>query len=323
LPDGEGLIVAFLSFPDVPETDPRTNRMALGLSTFDRKGNAYAERWTRVVEGLHGAEPAGWAYDELRWMEQAIRPYLARDDSTGDLLVGRAWNSTRCAANVATFAEFTTNDCVLGAVGTTENERLPLAVTRFSKQGARLGTRILVPNADASEQVAFSLTAREGQLAVAGAVVRKLANGSSRTYPNASGFVDYDGYIAIYDDKGQPVRHRDFNLGRGDVFAAMRWTSSGIFAVGSAGWDRWQGGMSISLGSDPVFVWLSPDGSDAATRVVPLSDGSRHFNLHDLAVLDRSLVGYGFSDAPMTHSADRNNTPARTFGPLQVRLSSP
>jgi hypothetical protein len=34
-------------------------------------------------------------------------------------------------------------------------------------------------------------------------------------------------------------------------------------------------------------------------------------------------VGYGVSDAPMTHSADGNNTAARTFGPLQIRLSAP
>ena len=62
--------------------------------------------------------------------------------------------------------------------------------------------------------------------------------------------------------------------------------------------------------------WTAP-----ATRVVALSDGERHYNLHDVIALDRAIVGYGFSDAPMTHSADDDMHDARTFGPLQVRLS--
>ena len=118
------------------------------------------------------------------------------------------------------------------------------------------------------------------------------------------------------------MQTRDFNLGRGDVLAAMRWTAQGIVAVGSAGWDRGSGGMSIFRGADPLFVWLSPDGTQSATRIVPLSGGDRHFTLHDVAVFDQAVTGYGFSDAPMTHSADGNNNLARTFGPLQVRLSS-
>jgi hypothetical protein len=119
------------------------------------------------------------------------------------------------------------------------------------------------------------------------------------------------------------VQRRDFNLGRGDVLAAMRWTANGIVAVGSAGFDRGTGGMSIFRGADPLFVWLSPDGMQSATRVIPLSDGSRHYHLHDVTIEDQTLVGLGFSDAPMTHSADGNNTAARTFGPLRIRLSAP
>jgi hypothetical protein len=323
LADGEGLVATFLSYLDVPETHPLSRRFALGLETLTWQQNRYVERWARVVEGPHGAQPAAWTYDELRWMEQAIRPFLARDDSTGDIVVGRAWNSLRCQANVAVFAEFSAAECVLGAVSPIENERLPLAVTRFDSAGARLGTTILAPDPDAAEQVAFALGARDGNLAVVGAVVRRLANGKSRTYPDPSGYVDYDGYIAIYGAAGQPLLHHDFNLGRGDVLAAMRWTAGGIVAVGAAGWDRWQGGMSISRGADPLFAWLSPDGERARARVIPMSDGSRHFNLHDVALLGRSIVAHGFSDAPMTHSADGGNDAARTFGALRVELSEP
>jgi hypothetical protein len=323
LPDGEGLAVAFLSYVDVPPTDPLSARLALGVETLRWQAGAYVERWARVVEGPHGAQPAAWAYDELRQRDQAIRPFLARDESTGDLLVARAWNNTRCRTNVAVFAEFTNAACVLGSVGAVENERLPLAVTRFDASGARKGTTILAPDADAAEQVAFALAARDGKLATAGFVVRELPDGSKRTYPDPSGYVDYDGTIAIYDAGGRRLVSRDFNLGRGDVLAALRWLPNDIVAVGSAGWDRWQGGNSISRGADPLIVWLSPDGGRAATRVIPLSDGSRHFNLFDVAILGGDIVAHGFADAPMTHSADGGNDAARTFGPLRVRLSRP
>jgi hypothetical protein len=197
---------------------------------------------------------------------------------------------------------------------------LPLAVTRFDATGAREGTRILWPDSDAAEQVAFALTARSGELAVAGAVVRTLPDGSKKTYPDPSGYVDYDGYIAIYDAEGKRLRHHDYDLGRGDVLAGMRWLESGIVAVGAAGWDRWQGGMSISRGSDPFFAWFSQDGTDARLRPIPLSNGSRHWNLHDVIEQSGSIVGFGFSDAPMTHSADGGNTAERTFGTLQIEL---
>ena len=320
LPDGEGLHVAFLSFVDRPATDPLSVRTALGVAALGWQSNAYAERWARVVEGPHRAQPVAWTYDELRQNEQAIRPFLARDESTGHVLVGRAWNNTRCQANVAVFAEFTAEQCVLGSVGTLENELLPLAVTRFDSWGTRIGTTIIAPDEDAGEQVPFALAARDGQLAVAGFVVRTLPDGSKRTYPDAAGYVDYDASVAIYAGNGRPVLHHDFNLGRGDVLAAMRWLPGGIVAVGSAGFDRWQGGNSISRGADPLVVWLSADGTRAAARVIPLSDGGRHFNLFDVVVVDRAIVAHGFSDAPLTHSGDGNNTAGRTFGPLRIRL---
>jgi hypothetical protein len=318
--EGEGLSVAFMSFVDVPAQDPRTMRRALGLMRLAWQSNTYAERWARVVEGGHGAEPAAWAYDELRWREQAVRPFLAKDDTNGDLLVGRAWNQSRCEANRATFAEFGAEECVLGAVNVAENERLPLAVTRFSAGGERLGTRILRPDASAAEQLPFALAAREGKLAVVGSLVRELSENIKRTYPDANGYVDYDGYLAIYGADGEPLIQRDVNAGRGDVLAALRWSERGIVAVGSSAWDRWQGGMSISHGASPLFAWFSADGSEARQRLIPLGDASRHYNLHDVLVLDDSIVGVGFSDAPLTHSADAVGSVARTFGPLRVEL---
>ena len=318
--DGEGAYAAFLSFVQSPAGQPSSNRMALGLAAYSWSGGAYNERWARVVEGSHTAQPAAWAYDELRWREQAVRPFLARDATEGSVYVGRAWNNSRCRANLATFAEFTAEQCVLDAGSTFENERLPLAVTRFDPNGARLGTVVLQPDIDAAEQVAFDLRVQGEKIAVVGSVVRTLLDGAKRTYPDATGFVDYDGYVAIYDAHGSRVLSHDFNQGRGDVLAAMRWTSDGILAVGSAGWDRWQGGMSISRGADPLFAWLSLDGTQATSRTLALTDGTRHFNLHDVAIADRNIVGFGFSDAPMTHSADGDNTAARTFGALRIKL---
>jgi hypothetical protein len=107
------------------------------------------------------------------------------------------------------------------------------------------------------------------------------------------------------------------------VLAALRWLPNDIVAVGSSGWDRWQGGNSISRGADPLIAWLSPDGARSATRVIPLSDGGRHFTLHDVVVTGGAIVAHGFSDAPMTHSADGGNDAARTFGPMRLRLARP
>ncbi|HEX5100087.1 MAG TPA: hypothetical protein VFV94_11335 [Polyangiaceae bacterium] len=323
VPDGEGLVAVFLSYVDRSSMEPLSSRWALGLAAFDWQSASYAERWARIVEGPHRAQPPGWTYDELRWNEQVIRPFLARDDVNGDLLVGRAWNNLRCEANVAVFAEFTTEDCVFGSVGELENERVPLAVTRYSAAGERLGTVVLAPDEDAPEQLAFALAGHDGGYVVAGAVVRENPDGSRRTYPDANGYVDYDGYIATYRPSGKLALHHDFDLGRGDVLAALRVTPQGILAVGSAGWDRWQGGMSISRGADPLLAWLSTDGTDAATRVLPLTDGSRHYHLHDVVVTGDAVVAHGFSDAPMTHSADGGHDEARTFGALRISLTPP
>lgn len=318
--DGENVVAAILSYVHVKIGEEWSNRLALAVEAIDYRAFRYVERWSRVVDGTHGANPAAWAYDELRWREQAVRPFLARDETTHEWLVGRAWNNTRCSANRLVFAEFTAAECVLTAVNAVENERLPLAVTRFSSEGARLGTRILSPEPDAAEQVPFALLARDGLLYVAGSLVRTNADGSKHTYPDPAGMVDYDGYLGIYSSDGMSVAVRDVNLGRGDVLTALRFTPGGLVAVGASGWDRWQGGMSISRGSDPLLVWMSTDTSRLITRTATLTDGTRHFGLHDVTVLSDSVVAIGFADAPMTHSAD-SDPPARTFGGLMLSLS--
>ncbi|HKO52974.1 MAG TPA: hypothetical protein VJV79_34935 [Polyangiaceae bacterium] len=150
--------------------------------------------------------------------------------------------------------------------------------------------------------------------------MRTLPDGSKKTYPDPSGYVDYDGYISVSDAEGTQLRHHDYDLGRGEVLSGMRWLADGIVAVGAAGWDRWQVGMSISRGASLFFAWLSQGGEDTRSRLIPLSDGSRHWNLYDVTEQNGRIIGYGFSDAPMTHSADGGNTAARTFGTLQIEL---
>lgn len=320
--DGENVVTAILSYVRVKIGDEWSNRLALAIEAMDFGASGYLERWARVVDGSHSASPAAWAYDELRWREQAVRPFLAHDETTHEWLVGRAWNNTRCSANRLVFAEFTAADCVLTAVNAVENELLPLAVTRFSSAGDRLGTHVLSPEPGAAEQVPFALLARDGFLYVAGSLVRTNADGSKYTYPDAAGMVDYDGYVGIYASDGTSVAVRDVNLGRGDVLTALRFASGGLVAVGASGWDRWQGGMSISRGSDPLLVWMSDGMSRVITRTATLSDGSRHFGLHDVAVLSDSVAAFGFADAPMTHSADSDPL-ARTFGGLILSVTEP
>lgn len=319
---GENIGAAILSFVDTKVQGSWSNQLAMAIAVLEwnSSDSAYLERWARLVEGTHAASPAAWAYDELRWREQAVRPFLSHDATSHEWIVGRAWNSTRCNANRLVFAEFTAAECVLDAVNLLENERLPLAITRFSESGARLGTRILTPEPDAAEQVPFALAARDGLAYVAGSIVRTHADGAKRTYPDAGGFVDYDGYFAVYSREGSRLAIRDVNLGRGDVLASIRGTVGGFVAVGSSNWDRWQGGMSISRGSDPLIAFATSDTSAMTARTVVLGDGTRHFGLHDVAVFDDSVVGFGFADAPMTHSADQDSS-ARTFAGLQLTLA--
>ena len=319
--DGENVVCAILSYVDTKVGDEWSNRLAMAIEALDWFPSGYVEHWARLVEGTHSANPAVWAYDELRWREQAVRPFLAYDPSMAEWIVGRAWNDSRCAANRRVFAEFTATDCALSAVNSLENERFPLAVTRFSKTGERLGTRILASESDAAEQVPFALLAKDGKYIVAGSIVRMNEDGSKHTYPDANGYVDYDGYLGVYSKEGLRLAMRDVNLGRGDVLAALRPTTTGFVAVGSSGWDRWQGGMSISRGADPLFAWVSTDNSRIFTRSFPLSDGSRHYGLHDVGVISDQVVAVGFADAPMTHSADSDPN-ARTFGRLELSLGS-
>jgi hypothetical protein len=319
--DGENVVSAILSYVDTKVGETWSDRLAMAIEAFDWFPTGYVEHWARLVEGTHSANPAAWAYDELRWRDQAIRPFLAFDSTAQEWVVGRAWNTSRCATNRRVFAEFTAEDCSASAVSSFDNERLPLAVTRFSKTGERLGTRILTPESDAAEQLPFALLAKDHQYVVAGSLVRSHEDGTKHTYPDVNGYVDYDGYLGIYSKEGVRITLRDVNLGRGDVLAALRPTTTGFVAVGSSGWDRWQGGMSISRGADPLLVWFSADTSQVVARSVPLSDGTRHYGLHDIAVFSDHVTAIGFADAPMTHSAD-SDLNARSFGRLELSLGS-
>lgn len=70
--------------------------------------DAWVETRTRLVDGRHAVGPAAWAYDEFRWRQSAVRPYLAVDPSTHLVVVGRAWNHRRCETNVEVWHAITT-----------------------------------------------------------------------------------------------------------------------------------------------------------------------------------------------------------------------
>jgi hypothetical protein len=130
LPEGEGVVVTLLSFVATPNGAPLSQRMALGLEVLDWRAQSYAERWARVVEGSHIAQPAAWAYDEFRWREAPLRPLLGVDGD-GRLVVGRTWNLSRCLAASRTFNEFTSLHCKTGqdVTSNVDTERQPFAVT--------------------------------------------------------------------------------------------------------------------------------------------------------------------------------------------------
>ncbi len=317
---GESVVAAVLSFADFPESDPRRQSLVLAVEALEFTGGEFVARWARLVDDVHRADPAAWAYDELRWREQAVRPFLAVEPATGTIAVGRAWNRTRCDANVARFAEFTTQDCVLRSVDVVENERLPLAVTRFSPSGERLGTMVLGPDEDAVEQVPFDLVVEGNSFVVVGSVVRATESGERRRAED--GTFAYDGFLSVHDEHGGVVLQRDVDTGAGDVLSAVMSTRAGWVAVGSSGWRRGTGGMSISRGADPLVAFVDRDGG-ISSRLAPLTGGGRHFTLHDLT-LDADSAGLhavGFADAPMTHSGDGGNVEAMTFGGLAIRIA--
>ena len=154
---------------------------------------------------------------------------------------------------------------------------MPLAVTRFIRGGGTRSARaILAPDDDAARtgRVRARRARRRARRRRAPSCAR-IADGSKRTYPDPNGYVDYDGYVAIYDARRAS---RSCTTTTTSAAATCSPRCAGCPTAssrsGSSGWDRWQGGKSISRGADPLIVWLSPDGTRAASRVLPLTDGS-------------------------------------------------
>src|SRR2546422_6097351 len=115
---GEDLVSAWLSRIQAPGGG-YSNDLALGVGALSWTGETFAERWSRVVEGRHGTEPAAWTYDEFRWREAAVQPLLAVAED-GTAIVGRSWNVSRCLAVSRTFGEFTEVQCRGGFPGGAE-----------------------------------------------------------------------------------------------------------------------------------------------------------------------------------------------------------
>ncbi|MFP2895200.1 hypothetical protein [Corallococcus sp. 4LFB] len=322
---GEDVAVAFLSLVAVPEGGPDTQELASGLMTLQWTDGRYREQWTRVVDGRHSTQPAAWAYDEFRWREAALRPLLAVD-AEGQLAVGRTWNSSRCMASSRTFNDFTSVHCRSGEDVTSpvDTERQPFAVTAFTPVGTRVGTHVFVPTR-AAEFVVFDMAVRGGEVALAGTVVTEAADGTIAWYPSAPGMQDrmtpYDGYLGVWalDSGALRFEHR-VDTGRADHFSALRWTDAGLVAVGASGWDRWDGGMSISRGAGALLALASADGQTVRTQRPGPEGQDRHFHLLGVDADGDSLVAVGLAEAPMTHSGDGGHLEAMTFGGLGVEL---
>ncbi|NBC41166.1 hypothetical protein [Corallococcus exiguus] len=322
---GEDLAVAFLSLVAVPPGEPASWEQASGVMTLQWKDGRYTEQWTRVVDGSHFTQPAAWAYDEFRWREAALRPLLAVD-ADGRLVVGRTWNSSRCLASSRTFNDFTSVHCRSGDDVTTpsDTERQPFAMTAFTPVGTRIGTHVFVPTR-AAEFVVFDMAVRDGEVALAGTVVTEGTDGTIAWYPSAPGVEDrmtpYDGYLGVLSlDSGALRFEHRVDTGRADHFSALRWTDAGLVAVGASGWDRWDGGMSISRGAGPLLALASTDGQTVRTRRPGPEGQGRHFHLLGVDADGDSLVAVGLAEAPLTHSGDNGHLEAMTFGGLTVEL---
>src|SRR2546427_11637856 len=93
---GEDLVSAWLSRIQAPGGG-YSNDLALGVGALSWTGETFAERWSRVVEGRHGTDPAAWPDGGFRWREAAVQPLLA-GAAAGTALVGRSWSGARCLA---------------------------------------------------------------------------------------------------------------------------------------------------------------------------------------------------------------------------------
>lgn len=315
---GEGAVVVFQT-----ELDPSIARTedevvsAVAWLAFD--SGAYRETRTRLVDGRHIVNPGAWTYDELGWRQAVMRPHLAVDASDGSVIVGRAWSRPRCEQAEAMFGETTEGGCRASAVPPTEHDRVPFAWTTFSARGDREGTRVMLPEAEDSEIAVFDIAARDGELTFVGARVAEEPDGTVRYYDG--NLVPLDGFVGTFDRR-TGARKKKLTIdagGRGDVLVAVRLVEDGVLAVGAAGWDRWNGGMSISRAANPWMVHVSKDG-DVLSRVFPSPSEGRHANFIAVGAEQGRVVAAGLSDAPLTHSGDGGRKYEMTFGGLVTVL---
>ncbi|WP_394840748.1 hypothetical protein LZC95_27200 [Pendulispora brunnea] len=321
-PRGEDVTLAYLSVAGRSDGTPDArNEYVTIVEAMRWSGVGYDESWSRVVDGRHHIEPIEW-HDEFGWMNAALRPVLALDDD-GTAIVGRTFSQGRCASLTRTTHEFEQSICDTKKVSPFFNiDYQPFATTSFSIAGVRGRTNIVVPD-HAGEFLVFDMAARTGRLALVGTLARLDANGHHIYYSSGNGapnnLVPYDGYIGVFDrDTGAVQYETSVDQGRADYFATIHWTKEGIVAAGASDWDRWNGGMSILRGADPLIALIDPERRTVTARRIAFPSDERHFHGLGVDMDSTGIVMVGPADAPMTHSGDGGNIANRTFGGLRL-----
>ncbi|NJK90263.1 MAG: hypothetical protein HC923_13350 [Myxococcales bacterium] len=215
-------------------------------------GDAFHERWARVIDGPHSMIDVAWQYDEFLWLEVATRYLLVVADD--EYVVGRTLSRPRCRSAVDLFNELDVGTCSrLNSINSPHRYQ-PFAWTRFSLDGARL--RHGDPRSGWPRRVLdLDIDFKDEQLVVVGTAVRVDETGQPPYYfepPDATSgtlYSPYDGYLAVLDRRDGAVDFERFvDRGRADLLASVRWTDQGILGAGATDWNRWSGGMSVSRG---------------------------------------------------------------------------
>ncbi|XXF76283.1 hypothetical protein P2318_24935 [Myxococcaceae bacterium GXIMD 01537] len=320
---GEDLVVAFLSFVARPDGGSSISELASGVMALQWSEESYTEQWTRIVDGTHSLLQVAWQYDEFHWRDAATQLLLdVRPD--GRVTVGRTLSLSRCFAVSQTFQEVGRTSCRIISSYNSSHRYQPFAFTAFSPMGAREGTHVLAPQ-PMEEFVIFDMAVRGDEVGVVGTAVVLQEDGGTALYPSMPDaeiiMQPYDGYVAVLDRRtGTPRQQTLVDEGRGEYFAALRWTEDGLLAAGATDWDRWSGGMSISRGALPLLALVPEDGGSVQTRHLGFDDRQRHFHLLSVDTDGSAIMSSGLSEAPMTHTGDTAGTEVMTFGGLTVEV---